>query len=456
MKRRKFFGTTMAAGLSGAIGAEAAPPAPRGEVKSTAFTTLPEFIAGMTLQELRDDCHDRLFNQFLPFWDKGGYDLKYGGFMCLLNDDGTVQDDEKYIWYQGRAVWVYSFLYNNFGHDERWLDIARKTRDFMVNFMRAGKGRWYERVERDGRIKEGVNPNIYGAMFAAHGLAEFYKAARNPEDLELALETFHAAVKAYDDPGYTGSQVWANAISPDVFPKRGARDQGHSMVIINMLTDLLGHYSDSALEKIAVEHVDLVLNTFWNPDYGITNEYLRHDYSRIPGYEGHMFVGHCIETLWMIMFHSIRVRNGTIFYICKSRIRRFLEMAWDYVYGGCADENFYVLDIPGHRFGPSYDVKTMWAECEILIACMTVLEYTGDIWAKEWYERAREFTYRTIADTGIGVWRQAVNRYGENLVREGVSPYRKGNFHQPRSMMLNLLALERMIKNNGKLTPFPL
>jgi hypothetical protein len=84
------------------------------------------------------------------------------------------------------------------------------------------------------------------------------------------------------------------------------------------------------------------------------------------------------------------------------------------------------------------------------------LEYTGDIWAKEWYERTREFTLRTIANTGIGVWRQAVDRYGENLVREGISPFRKCNFHQPRCLMQNILSLERMIKNNGKLTPFPL
>lgn len=456
MKRRHFIGTSLAAGLGGALGAGAVPLVPKGELKPAAFKSLPEFIAGLTLEELRDDYRDRLFKQFLPFWDKGAYDRELGGFMCLLNDDGTVCDDEKYIWYQGRAVWVYSFLYNNFGKDERFLEIARKTRNFLVRYMRAGQGKWYERVYRDGRVKEGVSDNIYGWMFAAHGLAEFYKAAGNPEDLELALESLYASVKAYDDPGYAGAVVWGNAISPDVFPKRGARDQGHSMVIIDMLANLLSHHPDAQLEKLLTQHMDLVLNKFWNPDFGVTNEWLQHDYTRIPGYEGHMYVGHCIETLWMIMHSSLLVRNGTIFYICKSRVRRFLEMAWDYVYGGCGDENFYVLDIPGHRLGPSYDVKTMWAECEILIACLTVLEYTGDIWAKEWYERIREFTLRTIANTGIGVWRQAVDRYGENLVREGISPFRKCNFHQPRCLMLNLLSLERMIKNNGKLTPFPL
>jgi mannose/cellobiose epimerase-like protein (N-acyl-D-glucosamine 2-epimerase family) len=97
----------------------------------------------------------------------------------------------------------------------------------------------------------------------------------------------------------------------------------------------------------------------------------------------------------------------------------------------------------------------MWAHCEILIACLTILEYTGEVWAKEAYERARAYTLKTMANTGHGVWRQAVDRYGKDLKRVGISPKRKGNFHQPRMLMKNILSLERMIHNAGKLTPFP-
>ena len=109
----------------------------------------------MSLEELKDDCRDRLFNRYLPFWDGGGFDKKLGGFMCELHDDGSVFSDEKYIWYQGRAIWVYSFLYNELGRDERFLDIARKTRDFMVRHMHAGGGRWNQKVRRDGSVVEG-------------------------------------------------------------------------------------------------------------------------------------------------------------------------------------------------------------------------------------------------------------------------------------------------------------
>ena len=80
-----------------------------------------------------------------------------------------------------------------------------------------------------------------------------------------------------------------------------------------------------------------------------------------------------------------------------------------------------------------------------------ILEHTGETWAKEFYERTRDYCIRTMADTGHGVWRQAVDRFGKNKQRPGITIYRKDNFHQIRYQMMNLLALEQMIKNKGKI-----
>ena len=171
MKRRNFIGTGIAAGLSGAASLHAKTTAPMTNYKFGAFEVLPFKIAGMALEDLRDDYHNRLFNQYLPFWEKGGYDKEHGGFMCELNDDGTVHSDEKYIWYQGRGLWVYSFLYNNFGKDPHYLKIARESRDFLVKYMFAGDGAWYESVNRYGKVikstGQGTGKDIYGAMFSA-------------------------------------------------------------------------------------------------------------------------------------------------------------------------------------------------------------------------------------------------------------------------------------------------
>ena len=236
---------------------------------------------------------------------------------------------------------------------------------------------------------------------------------------------------------------------------KGVRSQGHSMVLMWILTGLLQVHEDSRLEKLQREHVGLIMNKFWNPEYGIQNEYLKHDYSRIPEAATHMLAGHALETLWMVMHEALRIKDRELFDTAKDRIRRLLEMCWDYVFDGWADEDFSVFGTKDRERGPHFEVKTMWSLCEILIACMTVMEYTGEDWAKTWYDRAHDYLIKHLANTGHGVWRQAVDRFGKNVKRKGISIYRKGNFHQPRMLMMNLKSLDRMIRNQGRLTPFP-
>ncbi|MFC1693806.1 AGE family epimerase/isomerase [Candidatus Latescibacterota bacterium] len=449
MKRRSFIGSSVTAGISGVLFTSCGKGQLPEEYGISEDALLPDTIAGMSLEQLREDYHHRLFDLYLPFWDKGGYDEELGGFMCILNDDGTVADDEKYIWYQGRALWVYSFLYNNFGGDPRHLEIAQKTRDFMVKHMKAENGTWYEKVHRDGSIKEDVSDNIYGWLFAANGLAEFYKATQNDEDLKMIYDTIWAALRTYDNASYYG--VKNNGGLPRDISFTGFRAQGHSMALIRLLTQFLSHKRNRKFEEILKEHVDLVMTKFFYPKLGITNEFLQHNYSRIPGYSDYMYTGHSLETMWMIMFEAIRTKDMTLFIDAKNIIRRYIEMSWDYVFDGFGDGHFYVLDGPGRTREKLYGVKSMWSHCEVMIACLHILEYTGEQWAKECYERARAYSLKAF-DTEYGVWRQAVDRLGREVKREGVSANRKGNFHQPRYLMLNLLCIERMIENNGELS----
>lgn len=40
------------------------------------------------------------------FWRSFGVDSEQGGFMCALAHDGALLSGDKYIWYQGRGLWV--------------------------------------------------------------------------------------------------------------------------------------------------------------------------------------------------------------------------------------------------------------------------------------------------------------------------------------------------------------
>ena len=457
MKRRNFISSTLSAGLSGTMLTACSTERSGQNVASNNEPRLPGKIAGMTLEELREDYRHRLFDRYLPFWDKGGYDDKYGGFMCLLNEDGSVDDSEKALWYQGRAIWIYSMLYSNFGQNTRHLEIAQGSRDFMVKHMKAGKGTWYQRTYRDGKMKGGIYEDVigeyfYGWMYAAKGLIALYRITKTQEDLDMAYESIQAALKAYDDPDYSGA--WNYGGYREDLNFRGFRVQGHSMVIIGLLTELLSFIEDPKLEKLAAEHVNLVMNKFYNPELDIANENLHHDYSRIIGYEDYMFPGHSVETLWMIMFEAIRIKDRELFDEAARRIRRYIEIGWDYAFEGFGDLHYWVFDGPDRTRAKMYGTKSMWSHTELMIATLHILENTGENRAREWYERVRKYAIKAF-DTDYGVWRQAVDRFGKDKERKVVyNPNRKGNYHFPRYLILNLLCIERMIKNKGKITPF--
>ncbi|WP_322512465.1 AGE family epimerase/isomerase, partial [Chloroflexus sp.] len=55
-----------------------------------------------------------LAERVIPFWLRHALDHEHGGYFSALDRDGTVYDTRKYVWLQGRAVWMFSRLYNEF------------------------------------------------------------------------------------------------------------------------------------------------------------------------------------------------------------------------------------------------------------------------------------------------------------------------------------------------------
>ncbi|MGA7305356.1 MAG: AGE family epimerase/isomerase, partial [Rhodothermales bacterium] len=280
MNRRHFLGTGLIGGLGAVgIGAVGAGGVAQGRKIFRPYESAlaeSEVIrpVGLDLEAVAAEYRRQLFDEYLPFWENGGYDEERGGFMCYLHDDGTVQDDRKDIWYQGRGIWVYSFLYNNIDPNPKWLEMAKKTRDFMVKYMHRGDGTWIDTVDRYGKPAEGLDylrsGNIYGALFAAVGLIQFAKATGSDEDLELARKTIRKSMERYEDPFYAGITV------PET-SDLGLRAQGHSFMFVWVVPQLLEIDPDPQLESLAKQHLKLIGERFWNPEFGISNETLLHD-----------------------------------------------------------------------------------------------------------------------------------------------------------------------------------
>ncbi len=103
------------------------------------------------LQQLRVFYQDRLLNNTVPFWFPRSFDKEYGGFLLMRDADGTLIDDDKAVWIQGRAVWTLSTLYNTVEKKEEWLQGAKLGYDFLNKYCFDTDDRMFFHVTRDGR-----------------------------------------------------------------------------------------------------------------------------------------------------------------------------------------------------------------------------------------------------------------------------------------------------------------
>ena len=105
----------------------------------------------MNPQELAGKYRSELLDSVLPFWLNHSQDKEYGGYFSCLNRDGSIYDTDKFIWLQGREVWLFSMLYNKVEKRSEWLDCAVQGGEFLKKYGHDGNYNWYFSLTRDGR-----------------------------------------------------------------------------------------------------------------------------------------------------------------------------------------------------------------------------------------------------------------------------------------------------------------
>ena len=116
-----------------------------------------------------------LYDSVLPFWLEKSQDLEYGGYFTCLNRDGSVFDTDKFVWLQGREVWLFAMLYNQVEKNPAWLACAEQGARFLEKYGHDGNYDFYFSLTREG--KPIIAPyNIFSNTDVDHHRASQHRA----------------------------------------------------------------------------------------------------------------------------------------------------------------------------------------------------------------------------------------------------------------------------------------
>jgi len=388
-------------------------------------------IGGMVAEQLQEETEAALFKRFLPNMDKFVIDHEYGGFMCDIEIDTCKhRSTTKLAWFEGRGIWLYSFLYNNFNPDPKYLKIAKQSIDFILRHQPEGDGFWPASYTREGKPTSPPG-DIYGNLFIAEGLMEYSRATKQHEYWLQAKKIIMSALGRYDQPDYQysirfGLQNIAEVPAPRVL--------GHWMIFLRLASQFLEHDDDKDIKQLADRCIEAIMQYHLNPEFNLLNECINHDLS-IPDNDWGQFayLGHGCEALWMIMAEALRRNNSILFEKAAEAFKRHVTVATDPVAGGY----FTSLDnVRNYQFQLD---KVLWLQEEILNGTMLLIARTDDDWAhncfRHTYQYIQEkFTYPEFA---------FVVENGDRMMLDPIR-VRAEHYHHPRRLMLTLLAIKRM------------
>lgn len=397
----------------------------------TAVRALREGTDGAAMS---DWLRSHLFEHVLSFWEEHG-NIGDGGITTCLRNDGTLVSEDRWLWSQWRAVWVYSRLYRTIARESRWLDHARRIAGFCVRhgWLSSGEG-WALVVGGDGRVLR-EHESTYVDAFAVYGLVELYRATNEAAWLDLARRTGDVALAQLARPYDTIPHF------PYPIPA-GTKPHGIPMLWSLAFAELAQEAPERRWKEASIRLSEEIFRDFFQKDRDLMVEFVSLDGRALPAPLGTAVVpGHVIEDAWF------QRRCCTLTGYCPlppERIwalaLRHMEIGWDKAVG----EGGLLLAVDadndaevGWKFPHT---KLWWPHTEALYTSLLAWRQTGSAEFLDWYERVWRLCLKKFVDWENGEWVQKLDR-DFRLIDDVVALPVKDPFHLPRSLILQIEAL---------------
>lgn len=354
-----------------------------------------------------------LTEDILPFWLDNAIDEEYGGIFTRLDKTGNLYGTEKSVWFQGRALYIFSLAHNCGIQDTRLLAAAKKIFDFLPKCGDANFRMAYA-VTRDGQLIQQRN-YWFSETFAAIGCCEYYLATGDEKAKVWAEKYFDVAYGLYCPPAdavdiheLSGCMILLSTaqVLRKIDPAK------YDPIAAQMTRDILVHLTDRGLlENVSPDGkiVDTPVGRTVNP-------------------------GHCLEAAWFLMVQGELTNDPTLLQTAE----KIIDISMEYGFSGGGILTF--CDCYGRPVDAiEWDMKKWWPQCEAMLATKMYYLKTKKQKYLDWYSQIEQYVTSHFMDRENGEWYGYLHYDGTvaNTLKGNIT---KGPFHIPRMLLL----LEKM------------
>ena len=370
------------------------------------------------------DHKNMLLENILPFWLSNAIDYENGGIFTQLDKSGRIYGREKSVWFQGRALWVFSKAYNLTSQNQAYLKAAECIYNFLSKCTDTD-GRMFFTVTEDGRQLQ-KRRYYFSETFAAIGCAEYYKATGRPDVLAAAEAYFDVAWECF-----TGIRKNAPKVAPENAPMKALSPV---MIMLSTAQTMAGACRDNKekYDRIAKACLEEILHGGFLTDRALL-ESVSLESKPVDTPAGRVVnPGHSMEAAWFLLLEGIRSNCNEALEAGKKIIDLTWPLGWDDVHGGI----LAFRDVNGNPpMQLEWDMKLWWPQCETLIALRMAYLLFGEECYQRKYAQVLAYCEKHFVDKDDGEW------YGYLHYDNTPSTTLKGNifkgpFHIPRLYML--------------------
>lgn len=386
-----------------------------------------------------DRCRSILESSIIDFYLPGCVDLEQGGYYQELDENGMFRPGEKFLTLQARQLWFFSTLSVANIRREASLKAAKQGYAFIQKYFRDPElGGYYSKVSREGKIIDG-RKHAYLNAFVIYALVEYYRATKQPEVLQQAMDLFRTLEVRSHDAKHLGYEEFFTSdwkIISD--PKEsgyvgaiGVKTYNTHLHLMEAFTSLYRETQDPLVGARLTEMIEINTKTVKHPDYpcNIDAWYPNWTFVNTPQNLRASY-GHDIECVWLVLdaVDALGRQPKSVSDWAKSICNYAIEKGYDTKHHGF----FY-----SGPLGESADdrKKEWWPQSEALVAMLTMEKLTGESRYRQLFDETLDFVEKhQVAPKGS--WWATLQEDGSLGSNRSRTSMWQGAYHNGRAMLV--------------------